>query len=254
MSARWIAAAGRLVSALADSRSTSATGDAGALHSRREVLLRGLGVTTTLLLPASIAAAATAGRGGRKRASKPSRGRRKRVAVAKRSPKRPRLEIAPDASQRLAEALAIPDRSLSLYHLHTGEHLTVDYAVSGGYEPECLAALRWLLRDHHTDEERPIDPHVLDLLFAIRHELDSSQPLHVFCGYRSPMTNVLKRLAGAGVAEHSYHLTGQAIDFAIPNRSLRDVHRTAVALRGGGVGYYPRSGFVHVDTGPVRYW
>ena len=145
-------------------------------------------------------------------------------------------------------------RDLSLYCVHTGETLRVDYFVGGRYEPDALRAIDHLLRDYHNDEICQFDPRVLNQLYDVRRALGSSEPFHVFSGYRSPTTNENYRRMGGRVAEHSYHLTGQAIDIQLPGRDVRQVRNVAVAMRAGGVGYYPQDGFVHLDSGPVRRW
>lgn len=145
-------------------------------------------------------------------------------------------------------------RTVSLYCVHTGEELKVDYYVDGRYQPEALAAIDHLLRDRHNDESCQFDPRVLNQLYDIRRALGSSEPFHVFSGYRSPATNESYRRLSARVAEHSYHLTGQAIDVQLPGRDIRQLRNVAVAMRAGGVGYYPQDGFLHLDSGPVRRW
>jgi uncharacterized protein YcbK (DUF882 family) len=228
--------------------------------SRRTFLTASLGLVTALLLPAGVVDAASRKRGtGERRTARHGRQRREAHTAGGRGQRSRRLLAnKADSGVRddalLARTLDPGVRSLSLYHLHTGERLAVDYFVNGRYEPECLGALNWALRDHRTDEVYTIDPGVLDLLYAVRTQLASHDELQIVCGYRSPLTNFLKWLSRSGVAEHSYHVSGQAIDFYVPHRSLGDVRRVARALGGGGVGYYPRSGFIHVDTGPVRYW
>ena len=145
-------------------------------------------------------------------------------------------------------------RTLSLYAVHTDERLTVDYVENGRYQPDALAAINQLLRDHYNDQVYPIDPGVLDILATLHEQLDAGAPFHVLSGYRSPETNEWRRQISSGVAEHSFHLTGQAIDLFLPGRDLAQLRGAALALQGGGVGYYPAAGFVHVDSGPVRTW
>jgi uncharacterized protein YcbK (DUF882 family) len=94
----------------------------------------------------------------------------------------------------------------------------------------------------------------LDLLFALRTELATNQPLHIISGYRSPKTNAFLQANSSGVVENSLHLVGKAIDIRTPGKSLSVLRKAAVALKGGGVGYYPKSDFVHVDVGRIRYW
>jgi uncharacterized protein YcbK (DUF882 family) len=155
---------------------------------------------------------------------------------------------------RTGSAYATRTRSLGLYAVNTGERLRVDYCIDGRYEPQSLRALDHLLRDFRTDEVYPVDPRVLDILYDVGEALESASAYHVVCGYRSPATNEMKLRQGRGVARNSYHLTGKAIDVFLPSRGLRDIRRAALALGAGGVGYYPRAGFVHLDIGPVRTW
>ena len=147
-----------------------------------------------------------------------------------------------------------PEKSLSLYNTHTGEGVNAVYWVEGEYLPEALAAVDHVLRDHRTDEIKPIDPQLLDLLYAIREELGCHQAFHIISGYRSPTTNAYLRAVRRGVAEHSLHMDGKAVDLRLPGWAAFSVRGVARDLRVGGVGYYPRSEFVHVDVGPIRYW
>jgi uncharacterized protein YcbK (DUF882 family) len=147
-----------------------------------------------------------------------------------------------------------PERSLSFYNTHTGEQLRTVYWAQGNYLEESLGEINHILRDFRTNEIKNIDTDLLDLLFAIRNQLEAPQPFHIISGYRSPDTNAFLRAHSTGVAEHSLHLVGKAIDIRTPGRELRALQKTAIALKGGGVGYYPQSDFVHVDVGRVRYW
>lgn len=145
-------------------------------------------------------------------------------------------------------------RSLSFYNLHTGEAARVDYFVDGSYDPDGLREIDYVLRDYHTDETCPIDPELLNQVHDLRAALGSLEPFTVFSGYRSPETNEAYRRIDARVAEHSFHVKGQAIDLALPGRDLRQLRMVALSMQTGGVGYYPWSGFIHVDTGPIRRW
>jgi uncharacterized protein YcbK (DUF882 family) len=120
--------------------------------------------------------------------------------------------------------------------------------------PDALVAIDRILRDHRTDETIEMDLRLLDLLHALRATLGSRRRFEVFSGYRSPATNAALLEEGHGVAEHSFHIVGKAIDVRLPDRSVSALRRAALRLRRGGVGYYPRSGFVHVDVGPLRRW
>ena len=147
-----------------------------------------------------------------------------------------------------------PERAIALYNTHTGESVNAVYWVQGQYIPEAKSAVDRVLRDHRTDEIKSIDPQLLDLLYAIGEELECPHPFNVISAYRSPATNAYLRFMSRRVAEHSLHMDGKAIDLRIPGWASHTVRRVAVDLGMGGVGYYPRSNFVHVDVGRVRYW
>ncbi|HSF34216.1 MAG TPA: DUF882 domain-containing protein [Candidatus Tectomicrobia bacterium] len=143
---------------------------------------------------------------------------------------------------------------MALYNTHTGESVNAIYWAQGKYLPEALSVVDHVLRDHRTDEIKPIDPQLLDLLHAIGEELECSHPFSIISAYRSPTTNAYLRFKSRGVAEHSLHMDGKAVDLRVPGWAAHTVKRVAVDLRVGGVGYYPRADFVHIDVGPVRYW
>ena len=145
-------------------------------------------------------------------------------------------------------------RRLSLESLHTGERLTTAYWADGQYQRDSLSDIDWVLRDHRTNTSHPMDPKLLDLLFALDNAFGGGVTFQVISGYRSPETNRMLVTASDGVARGSLHLQGQAIDIRVPGVSLTSLRKTAMALQAGGVGFYPRSDFVHVDTGRVRYW
>lgn len=160
------------------------------------------------------------------------------------------------ASARAA-ALAGPaasERGLSFRHLHTGECLKTVYWAEGRYIPSSLAAVDHLLRDFRTNDVVSIDVRLLDLLFALRRRLGSSEPFHVISGYRSPATNAALARRSRRVAKKSLHMRGMAVDVRLPGRDTRAVREAALLLRRGGVGFYPRADFVHLDTGGVRAW
>ncbi len=145
-------------------------------------------------------------------------------------------------------------RSLSFVSLHTGEKLAVDYCVNGSYVPEALQEISRILRDFRTGEALAMDVGLLDLLSDLRHKLRSKAPFEVISGYRSPKTNAMLAAASGGVARKSLHMQGMAIDIRVPGRSLRQVRDAALAMKAGGVGFYPKPDFVHVDVGRVRAW
>lgn len=146
------------------------------------------------------------------------------------------------------------ERALSFYNLHTGESLNTVYWAGDGYVPSSLSEINYILRDFRANEVKPIEVRLLDLLFAMRTRLETREPFHVISGYRSPLTNALLHSRGEGVAPHSLHIEGKAIDIRVPGRELPALRRVALDLHRGGVGYYPRSDFVHVDVGRVRFW
>jgi uncharacterized protein YcbK (DUF882 family) len=155
----------------------------------------------------------------------------------------------------LASALQ-PERSLSFYHTHTGETFKSVYWAEGHYNADALAEINHILRDYRTDEVKLMDTHLLDLLYGIGVTLglDAEAQFHVVSGYRSPETNSMLRKLGRQVAKNSMHLKGRAVDIFLPGRAVSYLRKAAVKLKLGGVGYYPAKGFVHIDTGPVRYW
>ena len=155
---------------------------------------------------------------------------------------------------RPARAISFAPRSVSLYNIHTGEWVRTVYWADGHYIREAVRDINWVLRDHYTDEVRPMNAAVLDLLGMLRHHLDTPNPFLVVCGYRSPATNHMLYLRKSGVAANSYHVKGMAIDLRCERRNLAQVRGAAMSLGAGGVGYYPHSDFVHVDVGPVRHW
>lgn len=151
-------------------------------------------------------------------------------------------------------AVSFAPRSIALYNVHTGEWLRTVYWADGHFLRDAVKDINWILRDHHSDEIRPMNAGVLDVLGMLRDRLETHEPLLVVCGYRSPETNRRLFLHGGGVAKNSYHIKGMAIDLRSERRSLEQVRNAALSLEAGGVGFYPRSDFVHVDCGPVRRW
>lgn len=145
-------------------------------------------------------------------------------------------------------------RELNFYNLHTGESLKAAYWEKGEYVQEALADINHILRDYRNNEILPIEPRLLDLLHQLRLKLDTTQPIQIISGYRSPASNALLAAHSDGVAKGSLHMLGQAADIHIESVSLTHLHSAALELQGGGVGYYPSSNFVHVDVGRVRTW
>jgi uncharacterized protein YcbK (DUF882 family) len=149
----------------------------------------------------------------------------------------------------------LSEKTVSLVTPTTGEKLVhVPYWVNGQYQPDALADISYLMRDLRTGESRWIDPALLDLLNALQATLGTREPFQIVSGYRSPETNAALRRQSRRVAAHSLHMDGKAVDIRLTGTGAGQIQRAALALGRGGVGYYPRMGFVHVDTGSVRTW
>ncbi len=157
-----------------------------------------------------------------------------------------------------AQSLAMikaPPRQLSFINLHTGEQLKAEYWAKGSYVRHSMREINRLMRDHRNGAVHSIAPQLLDVLFQIQNRVRTRKPIEIISAYRSPQTNALLREGDSdGVAAHSFHMKGKAIDIRIPGMPLRTLYRAALSLRAGGVGYYPDSNFVHIDIGPVRHW
>jgi uncharacterized protein YcbK (DUF882 family) len=154
-----------------------------------------------------------------------------------------------------ALAILAGSRDIAMSHLHTRERIATVYAVCEHFVPEALGSLDHFLRDHYNGEVGRMDPQLYELLQRVRRELGGSGPFEIISGYRSPRTNEhLRATRGGGVARRSLHMDGRAIDVRLPGVSLSDLRDAAVSMKAGGVGYYPRDNFVHVDTGQVRRW
>ncbi|GGF87922.1 ATP-binding protein [Azorhizobium oxalatiphilum] len=155
----------------------------------------------------------------------------------------------------LQNAVANGDtRTLTFVHAHTGERGSFTFKKDGRYDTEVLKKLNWLLRDWRRDEPTEMDPHLFDVLWEVYRDVDASQPINVLGGYRSPATNSMLRSRSKGVAEFSQHMRGKAMDFFIPGVNLSELREAGLKLQRGGVGFYPSSHFVHMDTGSVRMW
>jgi uncharacterized protein YcbK (DUF882 family) len=161
---------------------------------------------------------------------------------------------APAATTTSSALASLNERSLSFYNLHTSESIKTVYWQGGDYLAPSLAEINRVLRDHRSGEKHQIDPKLLDLLCDLRLRLDTTEPFQIISGYRSPGTNAMLHAKSDGVATRSLHMDGKAVDIRIPKRSLSVVRNTALAMKAGGVGYYPSSDFVHVDVGRVRSW
>jgi uncharacterized protein YcbK (DUF882 family) len=149
-------------------------------------------------------------------------------------------------------------RTIQLYHMHTGESLSITYKKDGRYIPSAMKQINYLLRDWRKKQTVTIDPRTIDLVWELHEDLGSHQPIHIVCGYRSPSTNAFLRRIGRKVAKQSQHMVGHAIDFYFPDVPTQKIRNVALAHQMGGVGYYRSAGgptgFLHVDSGHVRHW
>jgi uncharacterized protein YcbK (DUF882 family) len=153
------------------------------------------------------------------------------------------------------DAIANGDtRSLTLLHTHTNESATITFRRNGRYDSEALNQLNWLLRDWRLDRPAKMDPRLFDIVWEVYREVGAREPIHVLSAYRAPETNAMLRRRSRGVSEHSQHMAGKAMDFRLPDADMARVRAIAMRLQHGGVGYYPGSGFVHLDAGSVRAW
>lgn len=148
------------------------------------------------------------------------------------------------------------ERSLALYNIHSGESLNTVYWQDGIYLPDQMAAINHILRDRRNGEMEQMDIRLIDMLSELHNKVDGKRSFQVISGYRSPATNsrLQKTSDKGGVAKKSLHMQGRAMDIRLPKVELKHLHKAAVQMKRGGVGYYPRDGFIHVDTGRVRYW
>jgi uncharacterized protein YcbK (DUF882 family) len=143
---------------------------------------------------------------------------------------------------------------VSFHHCHTGESFSGAYRVGDKYLPDAFERLNYVLRDFRTRDVFPMDPRVIDIISLVQAKSRTGKPLEVLSGYRSPKTNAKLRHETSGVAKNSFHMYGQALDIRMPGYNTGRLRRVAMDVHGGGVGYYPRSDFIHVDTGKIRTW
>ena len=145
-------------------------------------------------------------------------------------------------------------RTLSLFNVNTNESLTVTYWSDGAYHRDALNQLNHFLRDSKTGEQTEMDPLLFDVLWHTEEITGFHGKVDVLSGYRSPETNAWLASVSRGVARDSQHMNGNAMDIRFPDVPVFKIRQAARSLQLGGVGFYPRSGFVHLDTGPIRYW
>jgi len=170
-----------------------------------------------------------------------------------------RLSVAAPlvTAPRLAEAARWrPPREwrLRLHNAATGEIFDDVYCADGRLVPDAMARIDWVLRDHYTDQCRSMDEELLHCLYRMQCRLDTDRPFEVLSAYRSPATNHRLAKAGTGASPQSLHLQGRAVDIRLPDQGTRSLYRAALEIGDGGIGYYPRSGFLHIDTGAPRRW
>jgi uncharacterized protein YcbK (DUF882 family) len=158
------------------------------------------------------------------------------------------------ANPAMATLNGICERKLALHNLHTGETIRTTFWADGIFQSDTLRDIDFVLRDFRTGDVEKIDPQLLVLLHRISQTTGIDQPFDVISGYRSPKTNATLASNNNGVAKRSLHMQGMAIDICLPGIKLAHLRDAAISLKAGGVGYYPKSNFIHVDTGKVRYW
>ncbi len=165
------------------------------------------------------------------------------------------VSVMVGGSTSLQNAVANGDtRTLSFTNAHTGESGSYTFKKDGRYDTEVLTKLNWIMRDWRKDEPTEMDPHLFDVIWEVYRDVDASAPITILCGYRSPQTNSMLRSRSKAVAETSQHMRGKAMDFYIPGVQLSSLRAAGLRLQRGGVGFYPSSNFVHMDTGGVRMW
>ena len=158
-------------------------------------------------------------------------------------------------ARNAVESDSLPERHLRLYHTHTGEHIDIVYRRGEAYLPQAEEQLDHFLRDHRTGDIKHYDPKVFDILSDVAAAVGHPNgEIEIICGYRTPWSNAFLRARSPGVAKNSQHMQAHAIDIRIPGVDTLTLRNAALKLGRGGVGYYPRSQFVHVDTGRVRTW
>ncbi|MFO7716864.1 YcbK family protein [Desulfosarcina sp.] len=194
------------------------------------------------------------------RLSTPYQGVDKRLASTAQIDRRTFLKMG--ASVILTTAFAHPALAalspehhvLSFYNVHTGETLKTCYRANGKLIHRAVIRINHIMRDFRTGEIKAIDPNLLDLLHHIVVGVKPVAPISIISGYRSPSTNAALRKVSGGVAKKSLHMEGRAVDIRIPGHQTPALRQVAIDLQSGGVGYYPKSNFVHLDTGPIKIW
>ena len=164
------------------------------------------------------------------------------------------ISCSPMPAFAAIDVISSEERSLALYNPHTKESFKGVYWRNGDFVADAMKNIYYIMRDTRTNDINQIDPDLLDLIFKISIKLKSKEPFHVISGYRSRKTNDLLLKRNKCVAKNSYHMRGQAVDVHQPGLKTAVLRRAAYELKKGGIGYYSRRRFVHIDVGPVRYW
>lgn len=154
----------------------------------------------------------------------------------------------------LAKTNITDKKTLSFLNLHTNETLECCYWKNNQLDPEAINKINYILRDHRTQEVAQIDTQLINMLHDLHSLAKSNAPFEIISGYRSPKTNEALRNSTTGVAKRSLHMQGKAIDVRLPDIELKKLRDIAISLQAGGVGYYSKSGFLHLDTGRPRNW
>ncbi len=163
--------------------------------------------------------------------------------------------IAPAAAANFKSGIISSGaRRLAFRNAHTGESFSGVYRVGNKYLPDAFEQINRVLRDFRTNQVHPIDRRVIDIMYSVYRKTGSNEPFEVLSGYRSPKTNNMLRKNSSGVAKKSLHMEGKAVDLRLDSFSTKRLRDLAIGVKGGGVGYYSRSDFVHLDCGDVRNW
>lgn len=165
--------------------------------------------------------------------------------------------IAPAAAANFkGGVIAEGTRRLAFRNTHTGESFSGVYRVGDKYLPDAFKQINYVLRDFRTDQVYAMDPRIVDIMYTVQRMTGQNKPFQIISGYRSPKTNTMLRAKSkrSGVAKKSYHMKGQAIDLRMEDYSTKRLRDLAASLNAGGVGYYSKSDFVHMDSGDVRTW
>lgn len=164
------------------------------------------------------------------------------------------LMLALTAAAQTDGTAQVPERTLSFYNTHNGEHLSVAYRRGNDYLQVGLDNIKHVLRDPLTGDEDPIDPALLDFLYDLLQKVGYRGEVHIVCGFRCVETNTLLHKQSSSVVLGSQHTKGRALDFRLPGFDTLKLYEVAKSMKRGGTGYYKASDFIHIDTGRVRFW